>query len=106
MPAIMEPIIITKVNREGTARRKLFQMTLPGTMVEGHFFPSSEKWARNQTFRHSIPQMQRPGRTPATNIFATEILPSVPTMTIAALGGMIGPIILEAAVMPAAKPGS
>ena len=43
---------------------------------------------------------------PAVNILATEVFDNVPIRTMAALGGIIGPMMLDAAVMPAAKAGS
>ena len=105
MPPRMEPRMSTKVNIAGMPPKMALRRSFLGSSVVGHCLPSSVKWARIHTCTHMNRHSMMPGTMPPKNIFATDISAIAPSMTIAAEGGMMGPMMEDAAVTPAAISG-
>ena len=97
----------------GTGRRKssvarvhLFpngtgSITINGRDIDEYFGLETLKMVVRQPLEATV--ISRPGPTPPMNILPTEAFASVPYITIVLLGGMIRPMVPEAATTAAVK---
>ena len=105
-PVKIVPRIMTKVSSAGIDAGMVFNACSLDTGEQGIFLPFSVKCVTRNTWRHREPHRRIPGIIPPKNMLATDIWEIAPRSTIAALGGIIGPMMDEAAVTPAEYAGS
>ena len=100
MPNDMPPMMMAGVISAGRALTKVVPSTLSRKAWSR---PMPWRWAYQVTYSIRNPAIMNPGTKPAANSWPIETLAITPKITIGSEGGMIGPMVAEAAVTPTAK---
>ena len=100
MPNDMPPMMIAGVISAGSAWTKVVRRTESRKTWSR---PILWRWAYQVTYIMRNAAISRPGMKPAAKSWPIETFAMTPKMTIGSDGGMMGPMVAEAAVTPTAK---